>query len=157
MSPPAPQEPQRQDSTGYRWFVTVFAGFVLLFALNLPLNIVRLAWLERDLALNGQPATARVTSEQTCRTKAGPVRCLELEYPVGDKTYRDLNATRTLKVGDSVPLHCAPSDPTVYHLEISPPRAPWNQDLMPRVLLASALGLIFGLAAIAQLVQTWKR
>jgi len=28
---------------------------------------------------------------------------------------------------------------------------------MPRVLLASALGLIFGLAAIAQLVQTWKR
>lgn len=132
------------------------AGFVFLFGLFLPINILRQAHLERDLQLNGKTIQATVIAETTCPSKPKPVACHKISYQVQNKEYTGHLVRPELKTGQRFLVVYAPSQPA-FHQPADYHGAAWDEGLQERFLLTLVLGLVFCSTALLVFNQTWKK
>jgi len=146
----SPTKPTRTEL----WASLGLAGFVFLFGLFLPINILRQAHLERDLQLNGKTTHATVIAETTCPSKPKPVACHQISYQVQNKVYTGHLVRPELKTGQRFLVVYAPSQPA-FHQAADYHGPAWNEGLQGRLLLTLVLGAIFTGTAVYVFRTIW--
>lgn len=137
------------------WASLGLACFVFLFGLFLPINILRQAYLERDLQINGKTIQASVMAETTCPSKPKPVACHKISYRVQNKEYTGYLVRPDLKTGQRFQVIYAPSQPA-FHQPADYHGPAWDEGLQGRFLLTLVLGLVFCGTALLVVKKTWK-
>ena len=154
MSTTEPVEPGSPSPPFWaRGVRVVVASYILLVAVMLPVNILYQEFLIYDLSNNGQEVSAELTGNTPCRIRASQIPCRQLEWVVEGKVYRRDVPTSTLKDLATIRVRYSPWDPSFIELLGTPSALTTKDPVLPRLLLATTLGLIFGISALGVLRQ----
>lgn len=125
----------------------VVASYVLLIAVMLPINILYQGFLDLNLSSEGIETSAQFLGNEPCRVRTSYIPCTQLQWWADGEPYSRSIPTSNLSGLSDIRVRYSPWDPS--HIELTHQRTPQSQgvDIVPRLLLAIALGLIFGISA----------